>query len=58
MNDVKIRAMVLELLKQADYDLWKAFNPATSEEPELMEYELSLLVQIARKHLNKAGAGS
>ena len=60
MKDAEIRAMVLELLKQADYDLWKALNPATSDEPELVEYELTLLVKIAKKHigLNKSEVSS
>ena len=47
----QVEAMVLAIIKRADYDLWKALNPETSEDHELAELELNALVRVALEHL-------
>ena len=37
MNKQQIKAMIIDILGTADYDLAKSFDPETAEEPEYAE---------------------
>lgn len=47
----QIEKMILELISQVDYDIYKGFLPEYCEEPEEMEEKMSSLVEIVRKHM-------
>lgn len=41
------------ILGQADYDLMKAYDPETAEEPEYAESEMERLIDTVEEHLKK-----
>ena len=46
--------MVLDIIAEVDYDIWKGFDPKLSEDPEYAEEALNRLIDMAEKHINKA----
>lgn len=54
MNRKEIKKMIMAILKIADYDLSKGFDPKTAEEPEYAVKEMERLIDIAEKHLKKS----
>jgi hypothetical protein len=51
MSETKMRKMLLEIVKEVDYDIWKNYIPETAEEPELAEERLNDLVSITKKYI-------
>ena len=44
--------MVLGIVSEIDYDIWKeSYNEETAEEPELVEENIAILVNIVKKYL-------
>lgn len=55
MNNSDLWAMILDLVEELDYDLYKALLPELAEDPEFLETQKERLILIARKHLTKGG---
>lgn len=53
LTDQQIRAMIMDIFNRADYDLWKFYNPKTSEDPETAEQYMENLVTITKEFLEK-----
>jgi hypothetical protein len=53
LSDDKLREIVMDLMKEADYDLYKSLVPETAEDPEAAEERVNDLKEILRKHLTK-----
>lgn len=53
MNDKQIRAMILDIIGEADYDLAKSFDPKLSEDPAETNRTMKRMVEIARTHMEK-----
>jgi len=53
MKDKEIREMVLEIIKEVDYDIWKSYLPHFSEDPKMSEKEIQNLIEIAKKYINE-----
>lgn len=51
----KLRAMILDILGEADYDLAKSFDPELSEDFENSERTMGRMVDIADRHLTAMG---
>lgn len=49
MTDAQLRAMILALLGEADYDLAKHFDPELSEDPDAAEEQMQRMIDIARR---------
>ncbi len=54
MTDEQIKAMILEVIQEVDYDTYKNFLPECSEDPEYAEEEMTTLIDIVKKHLDNA----
>jgi hypothetical protein len=54
MEDPAIKKMVLELIKEIDYDHWKFYMPKLSEDPEGAATSMETLIGIVKKHLKKS----
>lgn len=52
MTRDEIKELIMVILGQADYDLMKAFDPETAEEPEYAESEMERLIDTVENHLN------
>lgn len=50
-RDEQIRAMLLAVIGEADYDLAKSFDPDLSEDPEHSERTMVAMVRIVRDRL-------
>lgn len=50
MTQQQFRKMMMEMLKQIDYDVAKQYDAKTAEEPESVEDAWAALEKIARKH--------
>jgi hypothetical protein len=50
-----LRAMILDILGEADYDLAKSFDPELSEDFESSERTMGRMVDIADRHLTAMG---
>ena len=55
MTKKQITAMIMAIIHDIDYDIYKGFLPEFSEEPEDIELRLENLIRIVQKHL-KEGA--
>lgn len=55
LNKKQVRAMIIDILKEADYDLAKSFDPELSEDPKESARTMRRMIQVAAKHL--AGNG-
>lgn len=53
MTRDEIKDLIMAILGQADYDLMKAFDPETAEEPEYAESEMERLIDTVEEHLKK-----
>lgn len=47
----KIEKMILELIAEIDYDIYKGYIPDTSEEPDEIPQRMASLVAIVEKHM-------
>jgi hypothetical protein len=54
MTKKQIKEMILAILNQADYDLAKSYQKETAEEPETVDENMGVLVDIAEEHIKKA----
>ena len=54
MTHEQIKAMILDILAEADYDLFKNYVVETAEEPEYIEERMGDLIRIAEKHLQSS----
>jgi hypothetical protein len=55
MTRKNIKAMIMALMEEADYDLAKSLDPEMAEEPEYAKEKLKRLIDIAQQHLTKVG---
>lgn len=53
MTRNEIKDLIMVILGQADYDLMKAYDPETAEEPEYAESEMERLIDTVEEHLKK-----
>lgn len=54
MNDKQIDEMVLEIIKIADYDLWKSLDIGNSElDPEEIEDTMVHIRRVVKEHIEK-----
>lgn len=53
MTRNEIKNLIMVILGQADYDLMKAYDPETAEEPEYAESEMERLIDTVDEHLKK-----
>ena len=53
MTRDEIKDLIMVILGQADYDLYKSFLPECAEEPEYSAAELERLIDTVEKHLKK-----
>lgn len=51
MNDDEIKMMILNIVQEIDYDIYKDFMPECSEDPDGIEERMESLVEIVKKHL-------
>lgn len=52
MLDEEIKEMVLDIVGEIDYDIYKnSYLKETAEEPDLVDDNIAMLVRIVRKHL-------
>jgi len=54
MTRKQIEKMILAVLNRADYDLAKCYQKETAEEPDTVDDNMGVLVEIVEEHLNKA----
>lgn len=52
-REKQIRAMLLAVIGEADYDLAKSFDPELSEDPEHSERTMAAMVRIVRGRLTE-----
>ena len=52
-SDKQLRAMILDVISEADYDLGKSFDPKLSEDPEETGSTMQAMIEIAKTHLAK-----
>lgn len=51
-NDKNLRKMILEIVLEIDYDIYKeCYNLETAEEPEWVEDNIKILISIVQKYL-------
>lgn len=53
ITDAQLEKVILEVLAAEDYDIYKSFLPACSEEPEEIPRRMAALVQVARRVLTE-----
>lgn len=53
MTRDEIKDLIMVILGQADYDLYKSFLPECAEEPEYSAAELERLIDTVEEHLKK-----
>lgn len=53
MTRNEIKDLIMVILGQADYDLMKAYDPETAEEPDYAESEMERLINTVEGHLKK-----
>lgn len=53
MNKTQIKKMILEILENVDYDIYKSFIKESSEDWKSAKEELAQLILIVEKHLKK-----
>ena len=53
MTRNEIKDLIMVILGQADYDLMKAYDPETAEEPDYAESEMERLIDTVESHLKK-----
>ena len=53
MTDRHIIEMLLDVLGHVDYDIKKDYMKETAEEPEFVDEELAILVEVVRKHMGE-----
>lgn len=53
MTRNEIKDLIMVILGQADYDLMKAYDPETAEEPDYAESEMERLINTVEEHLKK-----
>lgn len=51
MIKTQIKAMIMELISAADYDLGKSLDPKLAEDPEYAEEQMHRLIEIAGKYV-------
>jgi len=54
MTNDQIRDMVMKLVNELDYDIWKELQPDLAEDPEAAECLVRRMVGIARRHMSDA----
>lgn len=52
MTNEQIEKMLLQVINELDYDLYKFFDPELSEDPEESEELMERLVEIVKKHID------
>ncbi|NJO03702.1 MAG: hypothetical protein HC880_20335 [Bacteroidia bacterium] len=53
MTRSEIKDLIMVILGQTDYDLMKAYDPETAEEPEYAEDQMERLIDTVEDHLKK-----
>lgn len=53
MTRDEIKELIMVILGQADYDLMKAHDPETAEEPDYAEEQMELLINTVEDHLSQ-----
>lgn len=53
MTRKEIKDLIMVILGQTDYDLMKAFDPETAEEPEYAAEEMERVISFVQKYLKK-----
>lgn len=56
MTRKEIKKMLLEIIAQLDYDIYKSFLRSSSEDWEEAKEEMNQLIKIAKKHIKRANA--
>ena len=51
MTEQEIEAMILALMCEADYDLYKSLKPELAEDPESAQHQMEALKAIVLAHL-------
>jgi len=51
----EIRAFLLKLICEVDYDIYKSYLPEMSEDPEMMEADMKKLIGMVQEVLNENG---
>lgn len=52
MTDMEIGEMILDIVGEIDYDIYKnSYLKETAEEPDLVDDNIATLVKIVRRHL-------
>ena len=51
MTRKEIKELIMAILGQADYDLMKAFDPKTAEEPAYARSEMERMIDFVDNHL-------
>lgn len=54
MKKDEIRAMLLDVLGEVDYDVAKSYDKDTAEEPDTVDERMNKLIAIAQRHMKKA----
>lgn len=55
MTDKQIEDMVLDIVRDIDYDIYKGcYLKETAEEPDLVDDNIAMLVKIVRQHLRRS----
>ena len=53
MTKKQITAMIMDIIREVDYDTYKAFLPEYTEDPEENKEQMERLVKIVQKHLKE-----
>ena len=51
ISDKALKKMILEMIKEVDYDIWKSYHPKLSEDPDEAQRGLGDLLKLVKKHL-------
>ena len=54
MTKQQIKAMVLDIIKQANYDVYKSLLPDATGDTEFAAQQLQELIEVAEKHLKNS----
>lgn len=53
MTRNEIKKLIMLILGQCDYDLMKAYDPKTAEEPEYAKESMDRVIDVVEEHLKK-----
>lgn len=55
MSDDKLEEIIMDLVSEIDYDIYKSLDPDTAEDPDEARETMGRLVQILREGLDDQG---